>query len=108
MVVHPLDFKKGCLSSIENCFVSQQHLIEEVPTHEETPFLEDGQDPYRMHFIQMWLALPDEWEDPLPSFEHQLVSSLPIYQKSQANARIAMGALWGKDSTNHLRRKYFL
>ena len=32
MFVHTLDFKKqGCRSIIEDCFVSQQHLMSEAP-----------------------------------------------------------------------------
>ena len=38
MFVHTLGFKKqGCIGIIEDCFVSQQHLMEEAPSIVPTP-----------------------------------------------------------------------
>ncbi|MEM9085044.1 MAG: pirin family protein [Pseudomonadota bacterium] len=64
-------------------------------THEERPDREDPS-PYRTaSFIQMWLALPDEFEEVPPDFEHHRADTLPRLETEGARASVLIGSAWG-------------
>lgn len=49
-----------------------------------------------MFTIQTWLALPNGREEMEPAFEHVAEQKLPAIEHGGAQARVLMGALWGK------------
>jgi redox-sensitive bicupin YhaK (pirin superfamily) len=49
-----------------------------------------------MSGMQTWLALPDGREEIDPAFEHVAAADLPIVEGAGVNARVIMGALWGR------------
>ena len=49
-----------------------------------------------MFFVQMWLALPDEYEEMAPAFEHFSSAELPVIRQGGATVHLAMGAMWGE------------
>ncbi len=62
-------------------------------THEEIP--QPGDSPRHM-FAQLWLALPDEYEETVPGFEHHHQNDLPLIDFDRATARLTMGTGWGE------------
>lgn len=48
--------------------------------------------------MQVWLALPTEVEETAPDFLHYSSADIPHYQTPDMNARILIGAAWGKTS----------
>lgn len=64
-------------------------------THAEQPVADESGEA-NLFFVQMWLALPDEHEEMDPAFEHFAKSSLPLFSRGGATARLAMGSMWGE------------
>jgi redox-sensitive bicupin YhaK (pirin superfamily) len=51
-----------------------------------------------MHGIQAWVALPDEYEEIDPAFEHQPHHTLPLVEEKDMRARVIAGTLFGQRS----------
>lgn len=64
-------------------------------THEELPDPADREADREMHFVQMWLALPDSHEQMDPTFEYHPAASLPVHEKDGAHVTLLMGQGWG-------------
>ncbi|MEM1050470.1 MAG: pirin family protein [Pseudomonadota bacterium] len=65
-------------------------------THEERPDREDPSPMRTAFFLQMWLALPDRFEDMPPDFEMHKASDLPSVDLSGVTAKVLIGTAWGK------------
>ncbi len=65
-------------------------------THEELPDATDSSKTVDIYFVQMWLALPDAFEETAPAFEHYRRDDLPVVTREGATARLAMGSAWGE------------
>jgi redox-sensitive bicupin YhaK (pirin superfamily) len=50
----------------------------------------------RIHGIQTWVALPKEWEEAAPSFEHHPAPTLPDIRSAGADMRLIAGAAYGQ------------
>ncbi|MEM7136103.1 MAG: pirin family protein [Myxococcota bacterium] len=64
-------------------------------SHEELPEGPTSHENQRVHFVQMWLALPDELEEMAPAFELHRAADLPEISGSGSRVRVAMGHAWG-------------
>lgn len=64
-------------------------------THEEIPPPLDAAEQHDVHFLQLWLALPDSLEESEPTFEHHRSAALPTHEMAGARVRVAMGSAWG-------------
>ena len=53
----------------------------------------------RLHGIQAWVALPDEFEETEPDFSHHDASSLPLLEEEAAQGRLIAGSAYGTRST---------
>lgn len=51
--------------------------------------------PFRMHGLQLWVALPQESEETEPSFQHHPADTLPILNIDGAMVRILAGSAFG-------------
>lgn len=51
-----------------------------------------------LHGIQCWVALPEEFEDIAPSFEHHDSNSLPQFELNGVRLKLLLGAAFGKKS----------
>lgn len=56
---------------------------------------------YVNHGLQLWLALPREFEDVAPSFEHTPAAAIPQLQVGDASVRLLVGAAFGQRSPVH-------
>lgn len=65
-------------------------------THEEKPDPNDPSETLQNYFVQMWLALPDEYEDMSPAFELHKAGSLPSITSKGGSVRLLMGDAWGE------------
>ncbi|MEL7029496.1 MAG: pirin family protein [Pseudomonadota bacterium] len=65
-------------------------------THEEGPDPNDGSATLQNYFVQMWLALPDEYEDMSPQFELHKATALPLISTAGGQVRLLMGSAWGE------------
>ncbi|MEM9491874.1 MAG: pirin family protein [Myxococcota bacterium] len=65
-------------------------------THEELPSRAEVKDTHRAHFLQLWIALPDEAEETEPTFELHRQADLPVVRTDGALVRVAMGSGWGE------------
>lgn len=52
----------------------------------------------RLHGIQTWLALPNEYEQAEPSFTHHPKETLPEFELGGATAQVLAGSAWGHSS----------
>ncbi|MEM9727910.1 MAG: pirin family protein [Myxococcota bacterium] len=64
-------------------------------SHEELPENPTAHGSERVHFVQMWLALPDELEEAAPAFEVHRAADLPERSENGSRVRVAMGNAWG-------------
>lgn len=64
-------------------------------THEEMAHRDGPNKESELHFIQMWIALPDDQEECDPAFEFHEAASLPVVELDGASVRVAMGTAWG-------------
>lgn len=53
------------------------------------------------HGLQLWAALPREFEEVEPSFEHTSALAIPQLQLGQATVRVLVGAAFGQRSPVH-------
>ena len=56
---------------------------------------------YVNHGLQLWLALPREFEEVAPSFEHTPAASIPQVQLGLATVRVMVGEAFGQRSPVH-------
>ncbi len=67
-------------------------------THSERTNEEYRTHPHMLHALQLWCALPNDYEDCEPSFSHHAADDIPAYQTEGVKARILMGEAHGKRS----------
>jgi redox-sensitive bicupin YhaK (pirin superfamily) len=53
---------------------------------------------HRIHGIQSWVALPREFEEIEPSFNHHAAASLPEFTVGKATVRVIAGSAYGSES----------
>jgi len=51
-----------------------------------------------IHGIQTWIALPQEYEEIAPSFEHHPAATLPEFQASGVTMRLIAGSAYGRQA----------
>jgi redox-sensitive bicupin YhaK (pirin superfamily) len=66
--------------------------------HSERTPLRDRTQSLQLHGIQTWIALPDEYEEVDPAFEHYAADSLPIWQGDGASVTLIAGEFAGYKS----------
>lgn len=66
--------------------------------HSERSDYEARKNDQRVFGIQSWLALPREFEEVAPSFEHHSTLSLPTMHQDGVFVRMIAGSAWGLDS----------
>ncbi|GAB2838081.1 pirin family protein [Pseudoduganella ginsengisoli] len=54
--------------------------------------------PHRSHGLQLWLALPKEFEACEPCFEHTPAAAIPSFDVDGAKVRVLIGTAFGKTS----------
>lgn len=52
--------------------------------------------PNSLFGIQTWVALPEQYEDVAPTFEHHGAASLPVIEDSGVSVRLILGNAYGK------------
>jgi redox-sensitive bicupin YhaK (pirin superfamily) len=52
----------------------------------------------RMHFLQLWVALPKRHEEIEPSFQHHPAESIPALALGAVRVRVIAGSAWGVSS----------
>ena len=65
-------------------------------THSERTSEETRQNAHHLYGIQTWVALPKEFEDVEPSFEHHGKEALPFIEKEGAAVTLIIGDAYGK------------
>lgn len=65
-------------------------------THSERTDAETRANPHALFGVQTWMALPENYEDVAPSFEHFGKEHLPILSDRGVNARLILGSAYGK------------
>ncbi|MEM9315592.1 MAG: pirin family protein [Pseudomonadota bacterium] len=65
-------------------------------THEELADPAESSPTREVYFVQMWLALPDAYEDMAPLFEHFPERDLPLIEGDGVRIRLLLGALGGQ------------
>ncbi len=56
---------------------------------------------YVNHGLQLWVALPREFEEAEPSFEHTPAAAIPELQLGETTVRVLVGAAFGQRSPVH-------
>lgn len=64
---------------------------------ERTPDLERAEG-IRMNGIQLWVALPEQYEEIEPSFTHHPKDTLPEFEFGEAKIKLLLGKAFGKSS----------
>lgn len=54
--------------------------------------------PYGLHGLQLWVALPREFEESSPTFEHTPANNLPVLARNGVEVRLLVGSLFGAQS----------
>ena len=67
--------------------------------HSERSDVQARQNDQRVFGIQSWIAMPREFEEVAPSFEHHSTLSLPTLNEDGVFARMIMGSAWGLESS---------
>lgn len=67
-------------------------------THSERTSTTARSGPNSLFGIQTWLALPEEYEDAAPSFEHYGKALLPLIEDSGATVRLILGDAYGESA----------
>ncbi len=65
-------------------------------SHSERTSAQARSGPNSLFGIQTWLALPDQYEDMAPTFEHHNQETLPIIENSGVKLRLILGNAYGK------------
>jgi hypothetical protein len=63
--------------------------------HSERETQEQQQQSRNLHGLQLWLALPDEFEEIEPEFIHYPAASLPTISLNKVPVRVLMGEAYG-------------
>lgn len=66
--------------------------------HSERETQEQQQQSRNLHGLQLWLALPDEFEETEPEFIHYPAASLPTISLNKVPVRVLMGEAYGLQS----------
>jgi len=64
-------------------------------THSERTREELRETGYNLHGLQLWMALPEEFEEVDPAFYHTPASDIPETKINVANIRVVMGEAYG-------------
>ncbi|MFV1849676.1 MAG: pirin family protein [Porticoccaceae bacterium] len=64
-------------------------------THSERTSAAARQGPSSLFGIQTWIALPEEFEDVAPSFEHHGKETLPVLEDNGVSVRLILGNAYG-------------
>ncbi len=67
-------------------------------THTERSHLDDPSGERLIHGLQTWVALPGEFEETEPSFQHASAKDIPSETYGSSTIRVAVGSGWGVDS----------
>ena len=67
-------------------------------SHTERSDPDDVATARNMHGLQTWVALPDEFEDTEPTFQHVDASNVPTDTLGRSTIRVAAGSGWGLES----------
>lgn len=67
-------------------------------THSERSSPNDRAAGHKLHGIQCWVALPQEFEETEPSFVHHPAESLPAFSEQGVTIRLLVGKIFGKVS----------
>lgn len=62
---------------------------------------------HRLHLLQFWVALPVEYEDVAPRFEHHPEASIPRFTKNGADISLVAGKAFGFESPVKIFSKLF-
>lgn len=65
-------------------------------THSERTSAAARQGPSSLFGIQTWIALPEEFEDVAPTFEHHGKETLPVLEDNGVSVRLILGNAYGK------------
>jgi redox-sensitive bicupin YhaK (pirin superfamily) len=65
-------------------------------THSERTSAATRKGPHSLFGIQTWVALPDDKEDVVPSFEHHGKDTLPLIEDNGLSVRLVLGRAWGR------------
>lgn len=65
-------------------------------THSERTSAAARQGPSSLFGIQTWIALPEEFEDVAPTFEHHGKETLPVLEDNGISVRLILGNAYGK------------
>lgn len=66
--------------------------------HSERKPVEQKNDTYRNHGLQLWLAVPEDQEKIAPSFTHTPATAIPQLQVGTATIRVLVGSAFGLSS----------
>ena len=61
----------------------------------------------KLHGLQLWVALPTEFEQAAPSFEHHPAEAIPAVEAPGARVRVLAGAAYGASSPVTVRSRLF-
>lgn len=64
-------------------------------THSERTDAETRANPHALFGVQTWMALPENYEDVAPSFEHFGKTALPAFEDRGVTARLILGTAFG-------------
>jgi len=67
-------------------------------THSERTRDELRETGYKMHGIQLWMALPEEFEETDPDFMHTPADDIPEIEQDGVTLRVMMGSAFGETS----------
>jgi redox-sensitive bicupin YhaK (pirin superfamily) len=84
----------GTVQTIEPGDVNWMLAGHGIVHSERTPASTRAQ-PHRLHGMQTWIALPEEFEDHAPGFEHHPAASLPQIERAGAVIRVIAGHAFG-------------
>lgn len=65
-------------------------------THSERTSEETRKGAHSLYGIQTWVAMPEEFEDDAPSFEHHSADALPIIEDTGVQMRLIVGHAYGE------------
>lgn len=66
--------------------------------HSERATVKARGNPTRLHGLQIWVGLPQAWEETEPSFEHAPGETIPVVEKDGVTVRILVGSILGQTS----------
>lgn len=87
----------GTVQRIEAGAINWMHAGNGIVHSERTPTELRGQ-PRSLHGLQLWVALPPEQTNTPPSFQHVAASELPNWRQGDAELRLLVGELAGRQS----------